>query len=214
MLLLLRDGDYEVDILDKFFVIDQRTYRDILAVLKKKNLIEFFDNNSSVRITDDGIVYLLNEVKNLKYHGEGIIARMPEIRNENQSNNISIPSFWKHGEKKLIAISKELYENHLLESEPELIYMFNSEGEKKCNWLGNHTNLLYLLWLLLSRSTKHIPPFVINIAFERFLVKGVAKNIKEVQSIASKVKPFLIKNEDELRGGYLTIYTIFEKSIL
>ncbi len=128
--------------------------------------------------------------------------------------DIVIPSFWKHGENKLIAISSALHDNQFTTTNASFLYIFSVEEDGRCNWLGNHTALLYLLWLLFSGSTKSIPASVVNIAVNKFAIKGVAKSLKETQSIASKIKPHLDKKEGELRGQYLTVYSIYEKAIL
>lgn len=202
-------------------VLHDRTiqFEDVLAILKDDEYIEY--NKYELSITDKGRVFILtNGYKS--YDDVDVIVTesglvIPKIANIGYETpllpDIVLHPYWKHGKNKLLQLSKELYAQSFLENENDFVSVFTSGGVAMCNWSGTHLSLLYLLRLSITKNTSTIPAFIVGLAHERFLINRVHKKLKDVQTAASKVKPFLSAKESEVTGRYLTIYEIFEKSM-
>ena len=161
----LRDGDYMCDILMNLSGVAENTFKDILALLLDQKAVELYDDETKIRLTNAGRLYLLNKATDIIYSGDGVLHKMAypggrKTQHPKDMPDIVIPSFWKHGENKLISISNALHENKFTLSDISFLYIFGKEENGRCNWLENHTSLLYLLWLLFSGSTKSVPAFV------------------------------------------------------
>lgn len=211
LLMILREGQHELSVLKDYNYIDERTYNDIISALKRKGFVELYKDNTCIRITDNGIHHLLHEVDGLSYAGNGVLIRSfaSEIEDNTDSVEAQIPPHSRYNQTQIQALSKSLFEYGFLENENALLLLFRSEGTK-CNWLRNHTTLLYVLWKLLSGNGNKIPPFVMTLVRDKCLIKGDQKEDKDIQSTASKVKPFLQKEEIDLRGQYLSVFLMFE----
>ncbi len=65
----LRGGDYECHILMDMAGVTEETFKDILAIATKRNLVELYDNETKIRIANPGRLYLLNEATDIMHAG-------------------------------------------------------------------------------------------------------------------------------------------------